>query len=164
MNALKMFKAVLVILVLSILTGCSDQITSTAYETNGRGGSEKPLLKVTGAEDSRQNVVPVIPTFRTYLKLKPHRSYTFNLSNTGFSKFTSIDIENLTAKSEIDRVSNDCQNLAIYGEIKSDVTLSCHSHSFNFKQITVENLSSRMLELDVTLLGIRYAEPSKNDE
>ncbi|MDQ3020961.1 MAG: hypothetical protein M3R36_10375, partial [Bacteroidota bacterium] len=87
MKNLKMFQAVLVILVLVIIAGCSDQITSTSdYET-------KPA---SGVKESETGDQLTVNSFSTRIKLGPNREYTFNVSNTGLAKFTAIDVERIS--------------------------------------------------------------------
>lgn len=150
MNTLKMLKTVIVVLVLSVLTGCSE-INDPVSSSGNTSVNNKP----SEVNESVPNSGSAVSVFKTIIKLKPHRTYTFGLSNTGFSKFTGIDVENISVDPYADRPVLDCEDLLIYGSLKDDIYIGCHSKEFDFKEITIENLSSGKIELSVSLQGIK---------
>lgn len=145
MNNLKIFRAVIVILFLSILSGCSDNITSsgeTGSPQNGEG------VKAPETKES----LPVIQTYRTQIRVKPHRSYTFDVNTTGFDRFYSIDINSSISANEINETEfSDCRNILVYSSKLSKGSMDCHSSGFEVNEITVENTGSAFLDLNVTM-------------
>ncbi len=148
MKTLKSFLASLIVLVIAVYAGCNDQVTSSPdsdVSTYNKG--HKPEVdKQTG-----------IPVFHTQIRLKPNRSYTFNYSNTGLIKFTSINIQNLYPGASAGLADQSCKDIKIYNKYNHDkkgyVELNCQSNKLDLKEITVENTSSSFLDLDVILFG-----------
>ncbi|MDQ3022725.1 MAG: hypothetical protein M3R36_19500 [Bacteroidota bacterium] len=159
MNKLKAFKVVLVILVLIILAGCSDQITSTSDHTTNPGSTGISKDKV-----SEKGALLSINSYNTQIKLKPFRTYTFTVSNTGLAKFNSIDVQNLSENSDIDRKPIVCEYLLIYGDSKDDIFLDCHSNGFEMKRISIENTSPYLLDLDVNLYGEKSKKNTNSEQ
>ena len=159
MSFIKMILPVTVIMVLSIFTGCSDQITSSG-ET---GSSEKGEgVVISTVEES----LPVIQTYRTQIRVKPHRSYTFDVMSTGFDRFYSIDVNNLTLKQTEDKLADKCGDILVYSNNLKKESMSCHSNGFEVSQITVENTGSTFLDLDVSLRAFKQSKVPviKNEE
>lgn len=169
MKTLKMFIPVLAVLILSIITGCSE-VTDPVSSSGNTSENNENSVTVS---------VPLAPAFQTYIRLKPHRAYTFNISNTGLSKITGIDIENVTVNPSSDSpalvneslpipvpIYNvfDCEDLSVYGSTKDDLLIGCHTRGFDLKKITVENVSSRMLDLKVSLYGIKAKKKAQEEE
>lgn len=144
MNSLKMFLTAISILVLSILTGCSDQITSSGETGSPKKGEG---VKVSETEET----LPVIQNYVAHIRIKPHRTYTFNESSTGYDRFYSIDIINQSAGADKDKEYSDCGGILVYSSQASKGYLSCHSSGFEFKDLTVENTGSSFLDLEVTM-------------
>ena len=131
MKTFKMFQTAVILTVLSILVGCSEQSTaplSSEYQIKSQS-SEK-----------------IDNSFTIQIRLKPNRSYVFNIANTGLEKFYAIDIQN----SDID-----CKEIVVFGDSKYNYDLSCHNKKFESKNVTIQNIGSRMIDLTVTLTGIR---------
>ncbi len=150
MSFIKMIVSVTVIMVLSIFTGCSDQITSSG-ET---GSSEKGEgVVISTSEES----LPVIQTYRTQIRIKPHRAYTFDVMSTGFDRFYSIDISNITVNPKEDRATDVCRDILVYSNNLKKESMSCHSSGFEVSQVTVENTGTSFLDLDVTLRAFKQS-------
>lgn len=159
MSFIKKIVSVTVIMVLSIFTGCSDQITSSG-ET---GSSEKGEgVVISTVEES----LPVIQTYRTQIRVKPHRAYTFDVMSTGFDRFYSIDINNLTVNPNEDRLADECSDIMVYSNNLKKESMNCHSKGFEVSQITVENTGSSFLDLDVSLRAFKQSKMPviKNEE
>ena len=159
MSFIKMIVSVTVIMVLSIFTGCSDQITSSG-ET---GSSEKGEgVVMSTVEES----LPVIQTYRTQIRVKPHRAYTFDVISTGFDRFYSIDINNLTVIPNEDKASDVCRDILVYSNNLKKESMSCHSKGFEVSQVTVENTGTSFLDLEVTLRAFKQSKvpPVKNEK
>ncbi len=139
MKTFKLIQIAVVTLVLSVLVGCSDQFTSP---TSG------------GESISQSEDLLAVSAFSSQIVLKPYKSYVFDISNTGFRKITSIDI-NAQPDPGSDQMFLDCQNISVRSNPKYDQSLGCHSSGINVKSITVENLSSSFITMDVTLTGVR---------
>lgn len=147
MKNLKMLLAALSLTVLSFITGCSDQITSSGKQDFA--ASDNEITLDAGRQIDR-------PLFRTQIRLKPFRSYTFNLANTGLNVFNSIKAKRIYFSSDSD-VNNDlCKDLRIVGSSNEKVELSCNSSKFDLKEVTVVNTSSSMFDVDVVLTGIKH--------
>jgi hypothetical protein len=144
MSNLKMFHAAIVIMVLSIFVGCSDNITSSGETGSPQKGEG---VKASETEES----LPVIQSYRTQIRVKPHRTYKFDEISTGFDRFYSIDINNLSVNINTDKEVTECGDILVYSSQLSKGSLSCHSKGFEVKEITVENTGSSFLDLDVTL-------------
>lgn len=149
-----MILSALTILILSILTGCNDGVTSSG------GEYVKSSNKGKAPEFQEQTARPL---FHTQVRLKPNRSYTFNQSNTGLSSFTSINVSRIYTGNENSENIDPCGSLVIYGgdkELSKTVSaLNCVSENINEKEITIHSISSTMTDLDVILTGVK---PVKN--
>lgn len=150
MKNLKMFPTAIVLCVISIFAGCSDQL-------NSPGDSES--FRLTG--NHGKEVIPTVEEsfspdkyFRIQIKLKPHRVYRFNALNTGFDEINSIDVENLLPEASSE-YPTECQDILIYGSTTDGDALDCHSKGFNLKEVIVENTGSKILDLDVSLEGVK---------
>lgn len=150
MKTSKIYQAVVVVLAFSVLVGCRDQITSSGESESSIKENEKDVIS-----PADENLV-FNQAFNTQIKLKPFRSYTFNVSNAGFDQFNSIYIENLSMDRHNDKFPSQCQNLFVYGNTFHEcIILGCDNKGFEAKEITIENLSSRMIDLKVSLGGIK---------
>lgn len=153
MRTIRMFQIAFAVLVLSIFIGCSDSDNLTSS-----GSDNLPVTKskkgVSELEDNIPSPVPVIPTYRERIRIKPFRSYAFDVSNTGFKKITSVDIEQISS-SEADANVQSCSDFAIHGDSEQDAFISCHSNGLQYKRIVIENLTSKFVELEVSLTGVK---------
>ena len=158
MKNLKMILSAMAILILSILTGCSDSITSS--------GGEYVKSSNKGRAPEMQEQISR-PLFQTRIRLKPNRSYTFNQSNTGLSSFNSIDVGRIYSNKINSENIDPCGSLVIYGgdkELSKTVSaLNCKSVNINVKEITIHNISSAMIDLEVILTGTKSVK-NYNDE
>lgn len=157
MNNLKSFSGVLIIVV-SILAGCSDQITSSSDHTTNPGSSGVPKNKVSESAEKLS-----LKSFNTQIRLKPFRSYTFTKSNTGLDKINGIDVINLSDDPYLDKRPIECENLLVYGDSKDDAFIHCSSKGLDLGRITVENTSAQMLDLDVFLQGVREKKATESE-
>ena len=150
MRFIKMILPAAALIVLSISAGCSDQITSSG-ET---GSSEKGEgVVISTVEES----LPVIQTYRAQIRIKPQRAYTFDVMSTGFDRFYSIDINNLSLNPNEDRQADDCRDILVYSNNLKKESMSCHSNGFEVSQVTVENTGTAFLDLDVTLRAFKQS-------
>ncbi|MBL8006472.1 MAG: hypothetical protein JNJ56_02995 [Ignavibacteria bacterium] len=142
MNTLKSIIPATAMLILSVLTGCSDQLVSTG--------------ELSSNTDSRQSsaIIDKSSVFHTVIRLKPSRSYRFNTSNTGFVKINSINAENLSLSPDEDKLVTECQDMAINGT-DNDLNLDCKSKGLDLKEIEIVNTGSRMIDIDVKLTGTK---------
>jgi len=154
MKNLKMILSALTIFILSIITGCSDSVTSA-------GGEYVRSSNKGRAPEFQEQIAR--PLFHTQLRLKPNKSFTFNQSNTGLSSFTSIDVSRIYTNKINSENIDPCGSLVIYGgdkELSKTVSaLSCKSDNIKVKEITIHNTSSAMIDLEVILTGTK---PVKN--
>ncbi len=148
MKTLKMLQAMFLVTILALLAGCSDQITSS-----GEAASPEKV-KETAALTTLPPGLPVVPTFRAEVRLKPFRSYTFDVMTTGFDRLYSIDINNVTVDPNDDKNVSECEGIFVYNK-KEGLQLDCHSKGFELSEITVENTSSKFLDLVVSIRGIK---------
>ncbi|MBK8552117.1 MAG: hypothetical protein IPL53_14070 [Ignavibacteria bacterium] len=145
MKNLKMLLAALSLTALSFLTGCSDQITSTGESMSGN-------MENSGISQAERQIDR--PLFKTQIRLKPFRSYTFNLSNTGLNLFNSVKAERIYSAADDDIFNDPCKDLRIIGSSNEKVELSCNSSSkLDLKEVTVVNTGSSMFDVDVVLTG-----------
>ena len=142
MNTLKSIIPATAMLILSVLTGCSDQLVSTG--------------ELSSNTDSRQSsaIIDKSSVFHTVIRLKPSRSYRFNTSNTGFVKINSIKADNLSLSPDEDKLVTECQDMAINGT-DNDLNLDCKSKGLDLKEIEIVNTGSRMIDIDVKLTGTK---------
>lgn len=149
MKTLNLVKTAFVILALSLIVGCSDQLTSsgdTAPQSN-----TKKKVSIHETEDGLPNKV----VYRVRIRIKPGRSFTFSNANTPFTKFNYYEINNVVDPN-LDKLVRDCENLEIYGiDRDKEFKLSCHEKGISVDQIIIQNTSSSFLDLDVTLDGTR---------
>ncbi len=147
MKTSKIFSAILVIFALSLLLGCSDQISSSGESGSGTIEHEKQIISQAVGKTVSGSIIT------TQIKLEPYESYTFNVSNTGFDQFNSIYVENLSIVHN-DKVSSQCQNLFIYGnKLYECIILGCDNKGFEVYEITIENLTPKIFNLKVSLGG-----------
>lgn len=142
MNNLKSIITATAMLILSVLTGCSDQLVSTG--------------ELSSNTDSRQSaaIIDKSSVFHTVIRLKPSRSYRFNISNTGFVKINSINAENLSLSPDEDKLVTECQDMAI-NSTDNDLNLDCKSKGLDLREIEIVNTGSRMIDIDVKLTGTK---------
>lgn len=146
MNAIRMFQIALVITVLSLMTGCSDQITSSGNSESVTSASHGVMSASTVNRDK--------PVFKTQIRIKPNRSYTFRHDNTGFTTLSYIKVEYLNDIT--DSKSDKCSNFQITGKNNFEKNqLSCESKGFNANEISILNLTNKFLDLEVTLDGVK---------
>ena len=142
MNAIKSFQRALILIVFSLLTGCSDQLMNPEISSSGTNGYESLL---TGTGNSAVN------RLNTEIDLKPYSSYTFSSKNTDFDRINTISAEIITAKLP---TLLECQGLSIYSiSSDADIFLSCKSSGLNLMDITVENTSDQPVRVSVVLTG-----------
>ncbi len=135
MKTLKSATAIMVICVLSILTGCSDQILTPVTQSSGSD------LKVNIAEENKSDVL----RYQSKISLKPNQSYSYSYESTGFYSFNSISVLNCgDTKSGLD-ISGYMDDQAL--------TLDCNSTGFYVWSITIVNTTGEAVDLDVTLTG-----------
>lgn len=149
MNAIKKVKALLLILILSAITGCNESLDPIS-------AGEKPQSEdsqLVQLDKSRINVLPVLQNYNTEVKLGPFESAEFSESVTGLSTIKSSEI---SIKSSSPGIVNSCDEVYIYGS-KNDVGLSCFSKNLNEKLIGIQNMTDSYIHVGVSLLGI----PSK---
>lgn len=146
MNAFKMFQIALVITVLTFMTGCSDQITSSGNPESVSPASHGVMSASTENRDK--------PVFKTQIRIKPNRSYTFRHDNTGFASINYIKVDLLNEIN--DSESGNCSNFQITGKNNFEKSqLSCESKGFNVNEISIQNLTNKFLDLEVTLDGVK---------
>lgn len=154
-----MILPVLIIFAISILAGCSDNITSSG-ESNLNSTDKTVITEVERQTDR--------PLYHSQIRLKPNRSYTFNLANTGLNRITSSDIKSISHKAETEESADPCRSLLVYTNGKNIEkrinALSCHEVKLDIEEITVQNTSSSMIDVDVVLLGTRPVTIIKNEE
>ncbi len=142
MRNLKLLGAALAVVILSFLTGCSDQITSS-------GENAVNNAAVSEAESQIDR-----PLFHTEIRLKPNRSYTFNYSNTGLISFNNVKVERINFPSDDDTQNNSCKDIKVYSVQKlKKIELGCSGSNLNLKEIIVLNTGSSMIDIDVVLSG-----------
>lgn len=146
MKTIKMFQIVFTITVLSIIVGCSDQFTNPEFSSADISGKETVNPVTENSADNR---------YTAQIKLKPYKSYTFDYSNTGLKEIYAINAENITRN--FDSVNrNKCQDFIIYSKSSlNDLNLVCKSSGFNYIDITIENTSSKMIDVNVVLTGLK---------
>ena len=135
MKTLKSATAIVTICILSILTGCSDQLITPVTQ------STVSDLKLNTAEENIKDLL----RYKSKISLKPNESYSYSYENTGFYSFKSISILNCgDFKSGLD-ISGYMDDQAII--------LNCNSSGFYVWSITIVNTTGEAVDLDVTLTG-----------
>ncbi len=148
MNALNFVRTAVVILVLAVLVGCSDQITSSGDSQTKSSG------KKMYSSETEENI-PAKNVFRVQIGIKPYRSFKFDASNTPYAKFTALEVQRVFDVSA-DKVIGDCQDILIYStSSKEDKWLNCRARGFSLSDIVIQNTSSKFILLNVTLDGVR---------
>lgn len=150
MKTIKMFQTVITIAVLSILAGCSDQFINPEINSKDIAGNESVSNETGSSLDNRYTV---------QVKLKPYRSFTFNSSNTGLKKINAINAESFSGDYPGNTKSingKNCQDISVYSNsLLQDNYIDCKSSGLDLKEITVENVSSKMVFVNVTLTGVK---------
>lgn len=159
MNNLKKIIPAVTLLILSVITGCSDSITSSGGEYIKSSNKGK-------APEFQEQISR--PVFRKQISLKPGRTFTFNQANTGLSSINALDIENISPLSDLELNAGPCRSLFIYSventPSKNVISLSCHEVKLDIKELTVKNTGSSMIDVDVILSGTRPVVIIKNEE
>ncbi|MEO8664761.1 MAG: hypothetical protein ABI462_04625 [Ignavibacteria bacterium] len=143
MYTFKIYRTAILMLVLSILAGCSDEITSPVTESGGH----ETAIKQEAQENLSTNF------FHGKVLLKPRQSYSFSYENTGFYRFNAVSVTNC------EDIKNDIE---VTGYMDDEaITLGCSTKDFWVKSITVTNISGHKTEIDIYLTGtkIRVSEP-----
>ncbi len=155
MRTLNLALSLLVMFVLSVFTGCSDQLTSPSADGSS---TQNPSVNSATKEPS------TIDLFRTQIRLKPYRSYKFNSSNTPFVRFNSVDVF-IIDDPNLDKYAKDCQDLLVYSGVANDKkgSFGCHIKGLNESEIVVENTSSGFVDLNIVLSGVRSKVYTGND-
>lgn len=140
MKTLKMLKAAILIVVIAITTGCSDQLTSTGVME--QNSSVNDASKIHAATHYEQ------------IRLKPNRSFTFDGNNTSLSRFYSVRVEEIGSNQNDDRSENVCNKISVFSASSADDRIfQCTESGFDVSGITIQNNSSEMLDLMVTVTG-----------
>lgn len=145
MKALKMIQTAIAVIVISVLAGCSDQLISPTASNDTNNSVE-----INSAGNQAANNV-----FHSKIGLKPYQSYSFDYLNTGFFTFNSIWVADKEVKSKLE----------IFGYLDDEViVLNEESKGFFVRTISIQNVTSKALEIDVTLSGsrVKYPEQKSN--
>lgn len=151
MKTIKMLQTGLMIAVLTILIGCSDQFMNPdlSSKNNLSDGSGK-----SNTENSATN------SLTTILDLKPNSSFTFDNTNTDFKKINSINAEIITVRLP---AYQDCNNLIFYSKkSNSDIEINCISKGLNLEDLTIENTGDDVIKVSLILTGeLKIPKPLK---
>lgn len=134
MNTFKIIKTTILITVLTILAGCSEEITSpvTAGKNQDRGNPEVQ-------ENLSTNV------YHSKFTLYPHESYSFGYENTGFYSFNSISVPNCEEIKD---------GIEVTGYLDDEaLLLECSSKGFWVSSIMITNITGNKSEIDIYLTG-----------
>ncbi len=145
MRTLKNLKAAIVILMLSVIVGCSEgPVSPLSSESNsGTVNSNSELSKVPANN------------FHTTMMFKPGQRYTFNRSNTGINTFHALSIKNSYKK-----------ELEVVGYVGGlAFLLEPNTKGFTAASITIENKAASPSDLDIYLAGdVELIDPWVNDK
>lgn len=135
MKKIKSTVIAVMFMVLTIMTGCSDQIVSPFSQSTGPDA-------VSNASDIKKNP----DVFYSKITLKPRQAHTYSTKNTIFSSFNSISVLNCgDTKSSVEILGYTNDAVMILG---------CNSKGFIANSITIENKTQNSVELDVFLTGV----------
>ncbi|MDQ3020963.1 MAG: hypothetical protein M3R36_10385 [Bacteroidota bacterium] len=135
MKAIKMLQAIIVISVFTILTGCSEETISPVGISNDSVEVSDPAI---------QDDIPV-NVYHSVIRIKPKKSYTFDFSNTGLYSFNSISVFH-------PEISRKLFEIVAYMDDEV-ILLDNNSSGFFVRSITIQNLTSRFIDLTVVLKG-----------
>jgi len=149
---MKTLKIVISVIAFSVIAiGCSDQLTSPHEINISHGGNgQKPGSRKDHVDEMSKSISTNF-VYGTQIRLRPHTSYTFASNNTPYVKFFLYDIE-FAKEPDIVETSNDCLDLSISTSSQKDF-LSCHGKNLNLSDLTIENMSSRYVDLNVAISG-----------
>ncbi|MBV6480084.1 MAG: hypothetical protein HGGPFJEG_02918 [Ignavibacteria bacterium] len=140
MNCIKLIKSVIAVLAVAFTTGCSDYITSTDSSSNTSASVSAPV-KHAG-------------TMEVYCRLKPFKSVTIDRENTTLERFYSVRVNEESNDINDTYQASVCGKISISGDSEvSTQTLNCINTGFDVSSITIENKSSELLDLHVTVTG-----------
>ncbi len=126
------------ILILTILTGCTENILTPNKEITGTGQKNDRAVHETRQVKGHQSKV----------ELKQHEIFTLNYTNTGFYNFDAISVVNNSATQSA---------LEIIGYSDDEAfLLGSNSKGFWVSSITIENKSPGNVSLDVYVTGSKY--------
>lgn len=128
MKTIKTVTAAMIISILSIITGCSDQITSSSDQ-------EKIALHSQSLSE-----------FALRLKLSPGEIYVLNNENTSLAEFNELSVLSSVPCFDIIEIT------AYYED--EAVSLESESRGFQARILMIENLTNTDIELDITLKGV----------
>jgi len=133
MKTSKLVRAIAVTAILTIFTGCSEDMLTPSD------------ISYTKTENIESSVSIPKKIFTQTLKLGPYETYSFDFSNTGFYKFNSIFV-------------TDCAKLHKNYEISGydddqAIVLECDSRNINVASITIQNITSQTIEVEIYLTG-----------
>ncbi|MEO8664763.1 MAG: hypothetical protein ABI462_04635 [Ignavibacteria bacterium] len=147
MKNLKSLAVLITMLVLSVFTACSDQLTSSGEISSMKQDGKKPAV---------EEGIPIEkPVHRIRIRLEAKSTFKIKASQQGYINFTSIDI-NFVQNQNADKIPFDCSSIFTFGSNRVDFPLSCHSKGFDANEITIQNQSSATLTLDIVLQGSKF--------
>lgn len=140
MKTLKIFVAAVLMTVIAIITGCSDQITS-----NGLTDNSNSVDKTPGKHAS---------SFEMYVRIKPFHTFRIDESNTSLSRFNSLRVVDPNPSAVDINNPGVCDDLLIFSEsAKDDRIITCNETGLDVADLEIQNYSSKMIDLKVTVTG-----------
>lgn len=132
MNTIKFLSTLAVILILTVLTGCSDSTYSPVSSD------------LSGSGNITENNKPSLPKEMS-IKLQPFETQNFSYENTGFYTFTSFAIENCHESES---------RITAFG-YSDDVVflLGCYLENNRFQSFSIENHSKDIVKLTFVITG-----------
>lgn len=132
MNTVKFLSTLTVILIFTVLTGCSDSTFSPVSSGQISSGNT--------AEDNKPSQPKEIS-----IKLQPFETQSFDYENTGFYTFTSFAVENCHESES---------SITAFG-YSDDVVieLGCYTENYRFQSISIENHSKDIVKLTFVVTG-----------
>ncbi len=143
MTTLKTFQTVFLTAAISILAGCSDEITSLVSVSQEQKKAAEPEAEENLSTNS----------FHSKIILSPGQSGSFSYENTGFYRFNSILIP------ECNEIKNDIEVTGYLDDLA--LVLGCSAKEFWVASVTITNISVHKIELDIHLTGskVRVTNP-----
>lgn len=128
MKTIKTVTTAMFISILSIITGCGDQITSSSNQEK----SAQPVQSLS--------------EFALRIKLSPGEIFVLNNENTNLMEFNELSVLSSVP-------CNDIIEITAYYEDEA-VSLESDSRGFHARILMIENLTVTDIDLDITLKGI----------
>lgn len=147
MKTFKLLQTGIAALLIAVLIGCSDSITTSGF-------NEKPDGSISNNETGSAQTL--VSSYSSEIRLKPNQSITFEALHIGLNSIKSFSVDKVLDLQST-RKADLCQDLRITGfNMNSNRYLfSCREEKVDLTSLTIDNISSNFVTLNVQFTGVK---------